>query len=302
MAINLRRAFEEAGVKSARELMNKTGSSEKSLYRQAQIAGIDFYYRQNRGMRGPFGLPLEPVEFEGKEARREYCGGTIKFLNGPEGPGEYWMVDVRYVGFECLSESAWDQSSGADEPYFTIGVVGTNGSNTMKFGPYASVNTGTRREDGADIVTGTSHHISPPITLVISAMEHDFGSVEEAETQVRQTVAKMEEKLDQAASIFMSASIDNHVMPEWLRDIVIGEVPEWIASWGDLADDEVGKKPIFLFDYKPKGQTWEEPKVKGKFGDNEYTDRFEIGDDEQGRYALYFKIGIWRNPAPEKPA
>jgi hypothetical protein len=34
-------------------------------------------------------------------------------------------VRVRFLGFYCEEESDWDQSTGSDEPYFIIGVVGT---------------------------------------------------------------------------------------------------------------------------------------------------------------------------------
>ncbi len=79
-------------------------------------------------------------------------------------------------------------------------------------------------------------------------MEHDYGDTDEAVQLVRDVLKTVESKVDQAAGAFMGASTGNHVMPEWLRDIVIGWVPEIGAAAFGLADDEVGKMPVVLFE------------------------------------------------------
>jgi hypothetical protein len=65
------------GTNSIRELFRQTGSSEHSVFRQAQIAAIEAMYRINKGFRGPFGFPLDDVEFNGNTAVRFYSGGQI---------------------------------------------------------------------------------------------------------------------------------------------------------------------------------------------------------------------------------
>ena len=248
------------------------------------------------------GFPLHDVEFNGSNARHDYAGGPIiHTLNGPKGPGKTWSVDVRFVGFECVSESDADQLSDTDEPFFLIGVVGTQGSTAAKFGPYENVASGTRRYEASMIAGGSDGpFLSPPIVLGVTVMEHDYGNTDEAVELVRDVLKQVEGKVDQAAGAFMGASTGNHVMPEWLRDIVIGWVPEVGAAVLGLADDEVGKVPKVLFDYKPAGGEWEQPSEKGQFGENMYTDVLQIDGGSEGIYKVYFHVRIGENDFNDK--
>lgn len=299
MAIRLRSTLARAGATSVRDLFEKTGSPETSLYRQGQIAAIDALYRHHHALRGPLGFPLDEVRFEGLQATRHFAGGPIHFLTDAQGPGETWAVDVRYLGFKCVSSSDWDLSSGADEPYLLIGVVGTQGSRVVTFGPYASIDAGTVRYEASRIVSALGDdgpRISPPIVLGVVVVEHDPGSTEEATTLFRKALEEVEGKLDRTASAFMSASTDDRVMPEMLRDIVVGWVPEVGTALPGMADDEAGKMPAVVFDCKPDGGNWTTPPEVGTFGTDKYTHMLPVDGSDRGSYEVYFHVRVWKPP------
>ena len=88
-------------------------------------------------------------------------------------------------------------------------------------------------------------------------------------------------------------------MPGWLRDILVGWIPEGIAAIFGLGDDRVGENSVVLFDDKPKLIAREQYPVLGKFGPNEYTHKVPVGqDDDEGKYNVYFKVDLFRDPPP----
>ena len=255
---------------------------------------IDKFYRDHGGISGPFGFPLKEVEFSewaGIPSRR-YAGGKITILdNRPMGSDITW-VRVRFVGFHSWAES--NEWSDSDEPYFIIGVAGTNTSNTIRFGPYddPSVDAGDNRFE-ATLVASSTHQITPPIVIGVVAMENDEGTPEEAEAKVRSAIEKIENKFDQAAGVFSGVSGGSHVMPEWARDIYIGWVPEIIAAVFGLGDDTVGQTPLLLFDNKAELEKWDQPPVIGKHGLQEYTHVIPVGSGGEGQYDLFFKVDLF---------
>lgn len=290
--VQLAKILRNAGTTSVRDLFRSTGSPEQSVFKQAQIAAIDSLYRENQGLRGPFGFPLEDVAFDGSTAVRRYAGGEIKFLSDNPQGGKITVVRVRFVGLRCISESTSDQLSGSDEPYFMIGVAGANGSNTIRFGPYENIDSGSVRFEAADIAS-LDHNITPPVVLGVVAMEHDEGTPEEAEAKVRKVIEDIENKFDQAVGAFSGASTGDHVMPQWARDIYIGWLPEGIAAVFGLGDDVVGKTPMVLFDNKADLKEWRAPAVRGTHGANEYNVVVNVDGGSEGNYDLFFKVDLF---------
>lgn len=294
--VHLKRILNDLGTPSVRELFRRSNSPERSVFKQGQRAAINELYRKNQGIRGPFGFPLGEVEFAGNTATASYSGGVIKFLdNTPQGEN-FIVVQVRFVGFHCISESSSDQASGSDEPYFIIGVAGASHSNTMRFGPYENIDTGTVRFEAADVAS-KDHKITPPVVLGVVAMEHDAGTPEEAEAKVRKVIQDIERKIDEAVGSFSGTSTDNHVLPEWTRDILIGWVPEGVAAVFGLGDDTVGKTPVVLFDMKADLKEWHAPPIIGKHGQNEYNLVVNVDGGDEGNYELFFKVDLFEYDA-----
>lgn len=293
--VHLSKIMKDFGVTSVRDLLNKTGSSEQSVFKQAQIAAIDSLYRENQSFRGPLGFPIGEVEFNDgdRTAERKYAAGWIRFQSdNPEGESKI-VVRVRFVGFHCHSESDWDGGSDLDEPYFIIGVAAANGSNTVRFGPYEKINSGDNRYEASYILSEQSE-ITPPIVLGVVVMEHDYGTPQEAETKVRKVVEAIEKKFDQGVGMLTGTSGDSHVLPEWSRDILIGWLPEGIAAVFGMGDDRVGSTPVVLFDNKADLEEWRAPAILGKHGPNEYNVVININGGDEGNYDTYFKVDLFK--------
>lgn len=104
--------------------------------------------------------------------------GAAIFAKKEGNVGHAGFVRVWFVGFHCDRESDHDQLSDTDEPYFIIGVAGSNRSNTIRFDPYENVETGTDRFEAtmlADPAGISPIVIVPPIVIGVVAMEHDEG-------------------------------------------------------------------------------------------------------------------------------
>ena len=260
-------------------------------------AKIREFYRNSGAHRGLLGFPLSDIQHGTHKAEQRFAGGRIEFLDTDPTPKgrSTTCVRVRYVGFHCDQESEHDQLSDTDEPYFIIGVAGSNRSNTMRFGPYENVETGTDRFEAAMIADPTSDNpvvVVPPIVLGVVALEHDEGTPEEAETKVRNIFKAIEEKFEQGAATFGAATAGSHVLPEWARDIVIGWVPEGVAAVFGLGDDHIGSVPLVMFDFNPGLEKWEDSPRKGLHNQNPYNERIVVDGGSEGKYELRFQVEI----------
>jgi hypothetical protein len=254
---------------------------------------IDEFFRRFGGEAGRFGFALEPVRLVEGIHQRRHAGGLIKLMsNGPRGYPLY--VQVRYVGFVCVSESS--KISGSEEPYFLLSAVGTNGSNTIRVGPYEDVDGGESVSNVAE-VCGKSHGLAPPIALGIIAMEHDNGTPEEAEGKVREKVQGLVNKIEAALGSFAGLPEGTHVIPEWMRDILIGWIPEGIAAVFGMGDDHVGGAARILFDNRVDLAQWTQMPVLGDFQGNAFNARMTVGQDDgpEGQFELLFNVKLWED-------
>jgi hypothetical protein len=282
---------------SVRSLLAQFGTN--SLRNAIVTHKIRELYLNSGAHRGLLGFPLSNVEFDSQKAEQRFAGGKIEFLDvTPKGVATT-SVRVRFVGFHCNRESDHDQLSDTDEPYFIIGVAGSNRSNTMRFGPYENVETGTDRFEAAMLADPTSASpivIVPPIVIGVVAIENDSGTPEEAEEKVRNVIKAIEEKFDQAAATvgpaFGVETGGSHVLPEWARDILIGWVPEGIAAVFGLGDDHIGSVPFVMFDFNPGLEKWTTPPRIGLHGQNPYNTEILVDGGSEGSYTLRFQVEI----------
>ncbi|MFE6904032.1 hypothetical protein ACFVFJ_45755 [Streptomyces sp. NPDC057717] len=289
--IKVRPILEEMGTDSVAELFRRTGSPLTSLAKQSQLAAIGMHYQKCGGAGSTLGLPLTEAEFNQDGARRNFAGGRIEFLdNTPTGYSDT-VVQVTFVGWHCNAES--NELSGSDEPYFLIGVASTNGSRTMKFGPYEDVDAGSNQSEASEIV-GVDDRLTPPIVLGVAGMEHDEGSPEEAEAKVRAIFEEIESKIEAAGREFGIFTGSNHVMPEWMRDIVIGWVPEGVAALLGLGDDHIKNVSKILFDYDPALAEWTPIPELGSHEGNPYNLVIRVNQEnaDEGDYSLFFNVRV----------
>lgn len=255
---------------------------------------IDAFHKRHGGHAGRFGFPLEPVRLVDGTYSRRHAGGLIKLMaNGPRGT-ETFYCKIRYVGFVCISES--DKISGSEEPYFLISAVGSSGTNTIRVGPYDDVDGGESVSSIAE-VCGKAHMVTPPVMLGVIGMEHDHGTPEEAEEKVRDKVRGLVNKVEEALASIVGMAPGTHVIPEWMRDIIVGWIPEGIAAVFGMGDDHVGGAGRILFDNKRDLLEWKPLKVLGEFHHNEFNTRITVGqnDGPEGQFELLFNVQLWRD-------
>ncbi|NAZ17928.1 hypothetical protein GT020_18000 [Glutamicibacter soli] len=251
------------------------------------------YYRSNGGP-STFGIPMGNLTPTKDGWKTPYGGGPITIQNhgGIHGPEARWVVETQFLGFHCIEES--NEWSASDEPYFLLSVVGSNKSVTRKFGPIENVDAGENHPTALTLASFEEDGIIPPIIIGVAAMEHDEGTPEEAAETVREHAEKLVNKFEEIVnSAFGGAEITNHVIPEWLRDILIGWVPEVIAALFGMGDDQIGGNGKFVFDYDGTKDEWSDPEILGNFGTNPHNVVVPVGvNPEEGKYELYFNIKI----------
>lgn len=290
--VRLRSILSELGTNSAAEMFRRTGSPITSMKKQAMIAAIGLHYERTGALSGPLGLPVSEVKFSEQGAQRNFAGGRIKFLtNTPQGSSDI-AVEVRFVGWHCNAESS--EASASDEPYFLIGVSSSNGSRTVRFGPYEDVDAGDNQSEATLIARAEQDRLTPPIVLGVSGMEHDEGTPEEAEAKVREIFESIESKIEEAGREFGLFTGSNHVMPEWMRDIVIGWAPEWVAALFGLGDDHIKNVSKVLFDYDPNLEKWTTPPELGHHEGNPYNLKLRVNQEnaDEGDYDLFFNVRV----------
>ncbi|MDT5210412.1 MAG: hypothetical protein QOF67_2827 [Mycobacterium sp.] len=292
--LSLRAMLDTAEHDSVRSVAHATGAPTASVAEQVQIGAIGAYYVRTGGLRGPLGLGLNDVGFDTAGAgSRQYAGGSIKIQgNTPKGRSET-VVRVRYVGFHCNAES--NESSASDEPYFIVSVASSQGSKTRTFGVYENVDAGDD-VSAADLLVSEDDGLTPPIVLGVVGMENDEGTPAEAEAKVRAIFEAVEQKIDEAASALGAFNGENHVMPEWMRDIIIGWGPEFVADIFGLADDLINTESLVIFDYDANLDSWRAAPIIGKHKGNDYNYMIRInqqGEDE-GDYTLFFHIDLFQ--------
>lgn len=305
--VQLAKVLHDLGTNSVRELFRRTGSPERSVYRQAQIAAINAFHHKTGGVRGPLGFPLTQVVFTGLTAARRYAGGEVALQAGEAQGKRRGAVRIIYVGFRCLEESDHDQGTGSDEPYFLIGVVAPNGSTVKRFA-YEDINTNSVRTGFSPVATagidGGEDNFTPPVVLGVVAMEHDHGSKDEAEAKVRKVLEEAEKEIDEAAQTIgplLGVPVGNHVMPDWMRKIVIGRLPEWGVALLGMGDDHIGANSQVLFDFTPDLLEWRAPAVIGKHGDNDYNVVLTVDGGDAGKYKLFFLVDLFNLDVEIRP-
>ena len=140
--LNLCTALRQTQTKSVLDLRSALSSQSSSVTELLQINFIHQHYLSTGGRDGPLGFPTSEVQFSGDKATRQFRGGGLQLFGDKIHILATQDVSVRFLGFKCVEESAHDQLSPHDEPYFIISADTGNGAPAVKkFGEYEGIDT-----------------------------------------------------------------------------------------------------------------------------------------------------------------
>lgn len=257
-------------------------------------------YNSTGGVTGALGWPVEPILLSGRMAYWSFSSG---YLVADEAGVKDIVVDqeleISYLGFTCLAESDWDQSSSSDEPYFVVSFAGP-GATVSRVFSYTKVDKG-------ESVKAPSIFVSrvPVTTGVLHAlgMESDFGSQEQARRKVEQEMKNLTAAAAQAASTYdmaanSGANAKDLNMYSDIAGAVLGGpmgalIARGVVAGLDLADDYVGQDGVTLFS---KENGYADPPFKGQFLEEHWTHKLFIDGGDEGKYDVYFRVLIVRQP------
>jgi hypothetical protein len=267
------------------------------------VERIHQHYLNSGGSAGPLGYPTSAVEVSGTTAIRHYRGGEVRANLDADAPlGVVTQAfktrtsSVRFLGFKCIRESDWDQSSATDEPYFVLSVnTTTNGiPKTVKFGPFENTETGTEALVG-DLLIGDI--VPNPLSVKVVAYENDAGDPDETARQLQE---KLVELAQQAQSIAAASGADAAdgagIGPSAAAGAVgllAGPVGALLAiglvEVLGLGDDYIGQSALLAFTRPENGGT---PPELGRFQGQAYNGRVEIDGRGEGHYELFFDVHV----------
>lgn len=271
----------------------------------AVIGRIHETYLQNRGHAGRLGFPKSEVKFSGNTALRQYLGGEIRAQAQFDEERQIGVVTqalvltgvrVTFIGFRCLRESASDQLSDTDEPYFIISVTnGDDQARVQKFGPFENVATGTEFGIGSTLLSGAPPN---PTTILAVAYENDTGNPDETARKLREKAAEV---VQQAQSLIAASAagaadgpgVGTAAAAGAVASIISGPIGGILATSAvallDLGDDFIGQDAALLFQ-RPEEVGTRNP--IGTFKGKPFNERIAIDGGDEGSYELFFDVVV----------
>jgi hypothetical protein len=297
--LSLSTALKQNHTTSTLSMRSALSSQRSSVTELLQTNLIYQGYLNVGGRNGYFGYPTSEVHFLGAKADRQFRGGQIQVLGGKVQMLPSLVVSIHFLGFRCVQESSWDQSSPHDEPYFIISVDPGNGTPTLRKFEYTNVDTGTEMSDGSLLIA----NIAPnPMALRVIAYEKDFGDPDATAKNIQDEVVTLSQQAQSLASAADAADgpgIGPAAGAGTIGAIAGGPlgalVAAGIVSVLGLGDDFVGQAAKLLFSRPEDVGT---PPKLGDFQDMPFNQRIHIDGGDEGIYDLYFDVLVLNIPPP----
>lgn len=264
---------------------------------------IHEHYLAQGGRLGPLGFPVTEVRVSGPTATRDYRGGTIHVLdNGTTQGFSTREADITFVGFRCKRESAEDQLSDTDEPYFIITVDQFDGRPVTRTFPFENIETGSQIGVGARLISRVAPN---PTSIRVLAFERDEGDPEETAAELQQTLVEISNQVASVAGASGAAAASGPGVGVGAAAATGGGVlagpigalaAAGIVSALDLGDDHIGENVSMQFNRPEQAKT---PGRLGDFQGNPFNAKIEINGGEEGEYELFFDVHVRELPEPK---
>jgi len=230
-------------------------------------------------------------------AVQPFSGGFMEVRDGKADPVVAFQAEVRFLGFRCNEESDHDQLTSSDEPYFIIGITGLKSNTTRLFGPFEDVDGGESRFTTVD-ETFLVTDVQPPFVISVIAKENDEGDPKEAAAKVK-SVCEDAINITQGVALTLGQMqvVAVTVMLDTLFNSIGGVVSGAAAAVLGLGDDFVGSANRSIGDWNDGENEWRtEPRLieEPTFSESPYNLKIDVGDDDEGKYTLYFNVNMFR--------
>lgn len=296
--IRKREGFQPQSVLSVRQMLSYLSLAPSSSVRGLIASDlIGQRYELDGRSAGPIGFPMGKVRLTDFGAVQPFSGGLMEVRHNKAEPVITYRAEVRFLGFRCDEESDWDQSTSSDEPYFVISITGHNSTTTRLFGQYEDVDGGESRFTTAD-ETMLVTDVQLPFVISVVANEWDEGTPSEAAAKVK-SVCEDAINITQGVALALGQAqvAAATVILDTLFNSIGGVVSGAAGAVLGLGDDFVGSANQSYGDWNDGLEEWttrpryiEDP----SFSESPYNLKIPVGDDEEGKYTLYFNVNIFR--------
>ncbi len=293
MSLSLRSVLPQ-NVTSLRALETVTEIHDPSFRRQASRILINRHHQRLGGLTGPIGFPLGDLRPTGDGGfTKPYSGGLIELLdlvNGPQG-FQTFRAEVKFVGYRVVNTN----DISADQPYFIIGVAGTN--------PERAVTVRTNIIPDFDVKSG--HNVvlqqtittdaQPPVVLSVTGMDHDKGDPDEAAAKVTKFLNDTSAKLTLALPL-LGVSPDVGAYIQSVLNIFGGTAGDIISGLFGMGDDLVGQNARTFFDLDADTPEWRTPKARTHADfDQPHNVEISLDNGEGGGYIAFFNVQLFKD-------
>jgi hypothetical protein len=301
--LSLRTGLAQTQTASALAMRADLRSEETSLRRLLQTSLIHQHYLAGGGHNGPFGFPISNVQFGDKDATRDFRGGGIRVLGADVHALGMHKVRVTFLGFKCIEESAHDQLSDTDEPYFIITVDSGTGAPVVRKFEFEGIETDTEIFVGAFLVDGVPPN---PMAIRVLAYENDHGDPDETAKKIQETMVMLSQQAAALASASDAAGaadgpgIGPSAGAAGVGGIVGGPLGALVAAGIvqvlGLGDDFINQSGTVAFSRPENVGT---PAMLGMFKGTPFNSQISVDGGDEGRYELFFDIHVvFQPPSP----
>ena len=300
--LNLRFVLGDAGLTSVRALESVTGIADTSLRRQASRFIIDRHHQRVGGLSGRIGVPLGDLRPLGARGFvKPYSGGTIElldFTNGPQGIQRY-RAEVRFVGYRVVDTN---EDGDGDEPYFIVGIVGTNPDLNITFRTNVPEDLHVKADNNVILEQTVTTIAQPPFTLSVTAMDHDSGEPDDAAAKVTKSLNDFAAKVELALPL---VGVDPTIgaYAQSFLNLFGGTAGDIISGVLGMGDDRVGQNAEHFFAYDADKMEWQTPKTRvHPLFDRPHNVELSLSNGDGGAYIAFFNVQLFNDSVTAVPA
>jgi hypothetical protein len=204
------------------------------------------------------------------------------------------------VGYRVLDTN----DASADEPYFIIGVTGTNLETNVTMRTFIDANHDVKADNNVVLQQMITINARPPFALTVTGMDHDSGDPDEAAAKVTKSLNDSAAKLMLSLAVLgVNPAVGGYISA--FTNIFGGTAGDIISALLGMGDDTVGHAAMQFFDYDADKMEWRTPKaLTHAHFDQPHNVELRLNNGEGGDYMAFFNVQLFNDtvvPVPPLP-